>query len=135
MGVIYEYRCITFGLVNVPFTFQRVMMEILSGLNFASIIFEWYTNISKNISDHFRHLKEVIRDSTRITQESTSIKVSSLKEKEISWQNVSEKGIQAQTENGGQLVEITESKSRKDIRKIRGTSNGFAHISKIQVLN
>jgi transposase InsO family protein len=57
----FQFRGAPFGLKTLPAHFQRVMIGILDGLEYARVFIDDVVVFSKNRDDHAAHLKEVIR--------------------------------------------------------------------------
>ena len=59
---LYEFRVMPFGLTNAPAVFQRLMQQVLSGLNpaegpdFVSVYLDDVLVSSETLSDHLKHL-------------------------------------------------------------------------------
>ena len=57
----YDFTRMPFGLSNAPFTFQRLMDVVLSGLEeFASLYIDDIIVYSKSWVDHLQHIDEVL---------------------------------------------------------------------------
>ena len=63
---LYEFRVMPFGLTNAPSTFQRLMQELLAGLNppggdaFVSVYIDDVLIYSRTMEDHLAHLRAVL---------------------------------------------------------------------------
>ena len=63
---LYEFRVMPFGLTNAPGVFQRLMQQVLSGLNpadgpeFVSVYLDDILVYSCSLQDHLGHLRVVI---------------------------------------------------------------------------
>ena len=64
---LYEFRVMPFGLTNAPGVFQRLMQQVLVGLNpasgpdFVSVYLDDILVFSRSLQDHLTHLRVVIR--------------------------------------------------------------------------
>jgi hypothetical protein len=56
---LFEYRVMPFGLCNAPATFQSMMNEVLSGLEFALVYLDDVLIFSTGEAEHLRHLDTV----------------------------------------------------------------------------
>ena len=60
---LYEFTRMPFGLCNAPATFQRVMQQVLAGVEWDSV-FSFIDDLlvaSKTFSEHLNHLREVLQ--------------------------------------------------------------------------
>ena len=63
---LYEFRVMPFGLTNAPAAFQRLMQELLTGLNpsdgtaFVSVYIDDVLIYSRTMEDHLTHLRLVL---------------------------------------------------------------------------
>lgn len=63
---LYEFRVMPFGLTNTPAVFQRLMQQVLSGLNpakgpnFVSVYLDDVLVFSKTLGDHLKHLRLIL---------------------------------------------------------------------------
>ncbi|MGB6314408.1 MAG: pol polyprotein, partial [Pseudolabrys sp.] len=60
-GTQYQFRGAPFGLKTLPSHFQRVMVMLLRGLDYARVFIDDVVVFSKTTEEHIVHLKEVIR--------------------------------------------------------------------------
>ena len=64
---LYEFRVMPFGLTNAPGVFQRLMQQVLAGLNpasgtdFVSVYLDDILVFSRSLQDHLTHLRVVIQ--------------------------------------------------------------------------
>eukprot|EP00731_Ephydatia_muelleri_P000008 Em0001g8a len=76
---LFEFQVMPFGLMNSPAVFQRLMQQVLAGLNpaegpeFVSVYIDDILIFSANLEDHIGHLKLVLE---RITQANLKLKPS-----------------------------------------------------------
>ncbi|KAL5481622.1 hypothetical protein EMCRGX_G021819 [Ephydatia muelleri] len=76
---LFEFQVMPFGLMNSPAVFQRLMQQVLAGLNpaegpeFVSVYIDDILIFSANLEDHIGHLKLVLE---RITQANLNLKPS-----------------------------------------------------------
>lgn len=70
---LYEFTHMTFGLRNAAQTFQRLIHEVLRGLNFVFPYMDDICIASENIEQHEQHLREVF---SRLQQHNLSINIS-----------------------------------------------------------
>ena len=65
-GGLYEFRVMPFGLTNAPGVFQRLMQQVLQGLNptdgpsFVSVYIDDVLIFSRSLEDHLRHIGQVL---------------------------------------------------------------------------
>lgn len=59
-GGKYQFTRMPFGLKNTPAVFQRLMDNILGGLEYADTYIEDIIISSRTWEDHLKHLKEVM---------------------------------------------------------------------------
>ena len=65
-GGLYEFRVMPFGLTNVPAVFQRLMQQVLQGLNptegpsFVSVYIDDVLIFSRSLEEHLRHIGQVL---------------------------------------------------------------------------
>ena len=63
---LYEFRVMPFGLTNAPAVFQRLMQQVLSGLNpvegpdFVAVYLDDVLVFSETLDDHLMHLRLVL---------------------------------------------------------------------------
>ena len=63
---LYEFRVMLFGLCNEPAVFQRLMQQVLQGLNpqegpdFVSVYLDDVLTFSETLDEHLEHLQLVI---------------------------------------------------------------------------
>ncbi|ORD92948.1 YI31B [Hepatospora eriocheir] len=57
---LYEFTRMPFGLKNTPRIFQRVMQQILNGLDFVKVYLDYILIHSENINNHIQHCKIVL---------------------------------------------------------------------------
>lgn len=70
---LYEFTHMTFGLRNAAQTFQRLIHEVLRGLDFVFPYMDDICIASENVEQHEKHLREVF---SRLEQHNLSINVS-----------------------------------------------------------
>lgn len=58
---LFEFLFMTFGLCNAAQTFQRLIHQVLRGLNFAFVYLDDICIASANESEHREHLREVFK--------------------------------------------------------------------------
>ncbi|VDH89519.1 protein SFI1 [Mytilus galloprovincialis] len=58
---VYQFKRMSFGLMNAPITFQAMMSDVLRGLNwkFVLVYVDDILVFSKNFQDHLNHLSQV----------------------------------------------------------------------------
>ena len=65
-GGLYEFRVMPFGLTNAPAVFQRLMQQVLQGLNptegpsFVSVYIDDVLIFSRSLEEHLRHIGQVL---------------------------------------------------------------------------
>ena len=65
-GGLYEFRVMPFGLTNAPAVFQRLMQQVLQGLNpaegpsFVSVYIDDVLIFSRTLEEHLRHIGQVL---------------------------------------------------------------------------
>src|SRR5665811_1255193 len=58
---LFEYNCMPFGLKNAPATYQRMMNELLEGLEDFSLVYQDDVLVySQSFKEHKEHLREVL---------------------------------------------------------------------------
>jgi hypothetical protein len=58
---LFEYNCMPFGLKNAPATYQRMMNELLSGLeDFCVVYLDDVLVFSKTFVEHKQHIRTVL---------------------------------------------------------------------------
>ena len=63
---LYEFRVMPFGLTNAPAVFQRLMQQVLSGLNpvagpdFVAVYLDDVLIFSETLDEHLTHLRQVL---------------------------------------------------------------------------
>ena len=59
---LYQYRCMPFGLMNTPATFQWLMSCLFSGKkwSFVSVYLDDLLIASRTIEEHVSHVREVL---------------------------------------------------------------------------
>ena len=63
---LFEFRVMPFGLTNAPSVFQRVMQQVLSGLNppdgreFVEVYIDDVLIFSRTMEEHIDHLRQVL---------------------------------------------------------------------------
>ena len=79
---LHEFRVMPFGLTNAPAVFQRLMQQVLMGLNpesgpdFVSVYIDDILVFSRTFEEHLQHLQQVIR---RLMQVGLKLKPSKCK--------------------------------------------------------
>ena len=74
---LYEFRVMPFGLTNAPGVFQRLMQQVIMGLNptsspdFVSVYLDDILVFSRSLEDHLNHLRMVI---TRLVEVGLKLK-------------------------------------------------------------
>ena len=58
---LYQFKRMPFGLVTAPQTFQRLMTRILGDLEFVQCYLDDVVVYSKNLDEHRRHLRTVLK--------------------------------------------------------------------------
>jgi hypothetical protein len=58
---LFEYNCMPFGLKNAPATYQRMMNELLKGLNDFCLVYQGDVLVfSKTFKEHKMHIRAVL---------------------------------------------------------------------------
>ncbi|KAG0435773.1 Retrovirus-related Pol polyprotein from transposon [Dictyocoela muelleri] len=68
----YEYLRMPFGLTNEPRSFQRIILRLLSDLNYVKVYLDDILIHSSKIEEHEHHILEVCR---RLNDEGLSINI------------------------------------------------------------
>ena len=85
---LYEFRVLPFGLRNAPAMFQRLMQQVLSGLNFlerpdfVTVYLDDVLIFSETFNDHLSHLRQVIG---RIMEAGLKLKPAKFVKQEVSY--------------------------------------------------
>ena len=70
---LFEFRVMPFGLMNAPAAFQRLMQQVLMGLNtesaadFVAVYLDDILIFSETFQDHMKHLKTVLQRLEQVT--------------------------------------------------------------------
>lgn len=90
----FKLEVMQFGLINAPFTFQRMMYKVFSDLSYVQVYLDDIVVASETIVEHVGHLREVLK---RIEEAGLKIKVSKCEfaeeEMELLVRRVSEYGV------------------------------------------
>ncbi|KAG0441967.1 Polyprotein P3 [Dictyocoela muelleri] len=125
MNRSYVFLRMPFGLSNAPRTFQNVMMDMFSDLNFVKIYIDDILIHSKTLYEHFLHVKAVLyilhNNGASINFEKSSFFVD---EVDVLGHKISKNGIKANIST----VKKWENKypnTRKELDKLLGFFNWF----------
>ncbi|MEG0619337.1 MAG: reverse transcriptase domain-containing protein [Bacilli bacterium] len=122
----FEYKRMPFGLCNAPRVFQRIMRELLGHLYFTKVFLDDILIHSKNISEHFEHLKTVL---TILKENNVSINFEKSKfaTEEVRYLGhiIDKNGIMPDTSNMLKPTELYPANSIRKIRRLCGYINWF----------
>ncbi|KAL5475685.1 hypothetical protein EMCRGX_G025531 [Ephydatia muelleri] len=120
---LFEFQVMPFGLMNSPAVFQRLMQQVLAGLNpaegpeFVSVYIDDILIFSANLEDHIGHLKLVLE---RITQANLKLKPSKChfirKEVEYLGHVITSEGLRT---NQKLVQAVQEFPTPKDLSRVR----------------
>ena len=125
---LYEFTRMPFGLVNAPATFQRLMSNVFSGMNFESVLLYLDDVIiySSTIEEHMTRLSQVF---DRLRQHNLKLKPSKCHFLKSSVQYlghiVSADGISTNPEKIAAVQNWPIPKSKKDVRSFLGITGYY----------
>lgn len=123
---LYEFKFMTFGLRNAAQTFQRLIHEVLRGLDFAFPFMDDICVASKNHAEHEQHLRAVF---SRLKEYNLSINLSKcqLGKAEISFlgHQVTANGISPLSEKVEAIKKFHKPTVAKDLKKFLAMINFY----------
>lgn len=125
---IFEWTRMPFGLMNAPTSFQSLMMNVLRGLNWKSILV--YVDdilvFSRDFKEHLVHLEQVF---VRLREANLKLKPSkcSFAVKEVKYLGhiISADGVKIDTDKTSALLKFPIPKTQHDVRSFLGSANYF----------
>ncbi|KRH92640.1 putative LTR retrotransposon, partial [Pseudoloma neurophilia] len=122
----YEYLRMPFGLKNAPKSFQRIMEEVLEGIDCVTIFVDDILIASKNPEQHYEDLKIVLE---RLKEKGAKINFekSSFAKEEIKFLGciINKNGIKADLSGVKTVRNRPAPKTRKEVQKLIGIFNWF----------
>ena len=146
---LFEFRVMPFGLWNAPAVFQRLMQQILTGLNpsdgpdFVSVYLDDILVFSPSLDDHLKHLGQVLN---RLSQAGLKLKPSKChfltQQVEYLGHIITPQGIKPNPEREKAVRDFPVPTSLKDVRAFVGLVSyyrrfikGFAQSAPTALLN
>uniref|UniRef100_A0A5S6QFV4 RNA-directed DNA polymerase n=1 Tax=Trichuris muris TaxID=70415 RepID=A0A5S6QFV4_TRIMR len=139
-GGLYHFRLLPFGLTGAPATFQRLMEQVLSGLNWKCCVayLDEVIIFARNYEEHLYRLREVLG---RLRKAGLKARPNKCKffRKEIKYLGhlVTEDGVSPDPELTDKIVNYPEPKCLEELRSFVGLASyyrkfvsGFANIAK-----
>ncbi|KAG0440199.1 Retrovirus-related Pol polyprotein from transposon 17.6 [Dictyocoela muelleri] len=126
MGKKFHYKRMPFGLKNAPFAFQKVISNILSGINFIKIFLDDILVYSQSKEEHYDHLKIIF---SRLKSYNCSINFakSSFFKSEINFlgHRVDKNGLYPDSSTIEKLKEKINPKTKKQLMSLIGLFQWF----------
>ena len=121
VGGKWEFKVCPFGLTQAPAYFQRLVHQVLEGLNFAFGYLDDILVFSENIEEHLKHVPTLFERLCAANLKLTARKCSFLK-KHIQYLGhlISGKGIEPVPEKLQDLKDMVPPKTQKEVRKFLG---------------
>ena len=120
---VYAYKMMSFGLINVGATYQRMMNAVFEsqmGRNMESYVDDMISK-SKNCPDHIKDLKECFKNLRKNSMKLNPEKVCLWGGPENFWDfMVSNRGIEANPRKIKAILEMKTPRTQKDIQKLAG---------------
>src|SRR5579875_2114930 len=126
---LFEYNCMPFGLKNAPATFQRMMGELLRGLEGFTLVYQDDVLVfSKTFEEHLGHIVSVLE---RFRQAGLTIKGAKCQfgQSQIKFLGhiVSENGLGMRPEKVATIKAFPLPKTRKQLRSFLGAIGWYRH--------
>jgi hypothetical protein len=128
MKSVYQFRRLSFGLVNAPMSYQMIMQDVLRNLHWKCCLayIDDVLVYSPNFQSHIRDLREVFQ---RIREAKLKLhpKKCQFAASEVRYLGsiLSRKGVQIDPEKTKAISEISQPKTVHDIRVFLGCTNYF----------
>ena len=129
---LYEFNVMPFGLCNAPSVFQRLMQQVLMGLNpldspdFVSVYIDDVLVFSETLNDHMEHLQKVI---TRIQSVGLKLKPAkchfACREVKYLGHLITPSGLKPSEELVASVREFPRPRNLKELRRFLGLTSYY----------
>ena len=134
---LHEFRVMPFGLTNAPAVFQRLMQQVLMGLNpnkgpdFVSVYIDDILVFSRTLEEHLQHLKKVLSSLAEVGLKLKPAKCQFIRQEvDFLGHVITPQGLRTSQRHVAAITEFPVPKSVTEVRRFMGLASYYRRFVK-----